>query len=315
MQTEKDEQLPFDIADKSFFERIKDFSEQQIIDNPKELISLLCKIDENNRAFILNPLFILSVNEEENKIRFDRQEWTTKGFKPKLHHALFYLARIPIENVPQEIQISALCVGSLILDSLLQVSGCAHANDEMLKYLWPVFLRFEKWIYAKTIDKKPYKFKATETAFAWMTQSEFKEASVLNGKSIFERSNEIMLGKAIKSCFRYAAYKKNEAIYRFLYGEPNRENVKEIIELFRPDATFDLKLLTDIDAKSKTDKRYSLPFKFHELMEEFNVAETTLRSFVKSESNRTNQYIKREKRGIYIYKSSQKDRITKLLKN
>lgn len=62
------------------------------------------------------------------------------------------------------------------------------------------------------------------------------------------------------------------------------------------------------------NKNYSMSFSINELMEKFSVAETTLRQFIKSEENQRNGFITKAKRGKYMYKSTQKDRIASLLK-
>lgn len=62
-------------------------------------------------------------------------------------------------------------------------------------------------------------------------------------------------------------------------------------------------------------RNYSLPQSIVELMDIFSpVAETTLRRFIKSEENCTSQFIIQEKRGKYVYKSTQKERIKRLLR-
>jgi hypothetical protein len=56
-------------------------------------------------------------------------------------------------------------------------------------------------------------------------------------------------------------------------------------------------------------QQYSINMSILKLVEIFGVAETTLRIFIKSKENQDRKYIVKEKRGKYIYKTSQIDRI------
>ena len=69
-----------------------------------------------------------------------------------------------------------------------------------------------------------------------------------------------------------------------------------------------------ITSLSINHQNYSMPQSIPQLIKIFSpVAETTLRRFIKSEGNQSKRYILKEKRGKYIYKSTQKERIKGLL--
>jgi hypothetical protein len=224
-------------------------NKQSFKDLSEPVLSIATALLEEDQDLFFDPLGILSVNSE-HKIRMGMRECWAKGFKPLIHLAGLTISSLPVEKIPLQTQVSIIKSCTTFIDVLLNQTGFIddYQSGEASDFTKTISVNWDEWVYVRVRSgEKPLTFTRylgrnegmTEIQMleGWMNKAEAKEF-----QSDFVPVPDIEVRKIFQSHFRILAKPTMTDLpfYRICYGNPEREDFEEAIEIGKGDLLYDL---------------------------------------------------------------------------